>query len=228
MESMIAFDELTLEFGKSRALDQVSLDLPFDAGLVGLFGVNGAGKTSLLRCLAGLISSFDGTIKAPDSASITFLPDKPFLYQFLTLRECLGLFSRLYPDFDRALARQILSRLQLDLEKKVGECSRGMSEQLHLGLSLARRSNVYLFDEPLAAVDPLTRDALKDMIQEYRTPDSLAILSTHLIDDMGGLFDWVIILDHGKLVASRSTDSVLATGVSLEVFFKETVRALAN
>ena len=103
-----------------------------------------------------------------------------------------------------------------------------MSEQLHLGLSLARRSNVYLFDEPLAAVDPLTRDALKDMIQEYRTPNSLVILSTHLIDDMDGLFDWVVILGHGRLVANQSTDSVLETGVSLEVFFKETVRALAN
>ncbi|MBK7164759.1 MAG: ABC transporter ATP-binding protein [Candidatus Microthrix sp.] len=228
MEPIIALNELTLKFGKSLALDQVSLDLPDDAGLVGLFGVNGAGKTSLLRCLAGLISSFDGRIKAPDPGSITFLPDKPFLYQFLTLRECLQLFSRLYPDFDEPLASQILSRLQLDLDKKVGECSRGMSEQLHLGLSLARRSNVYLFDEPLAAVDPLTRDALKDMIQEYRTPNSLVILSTHLIDDMDGLFDWVVILGHGRLVANQSTDSVLETGVSLEVFFKETVRALAN
>ena len=55
-----------------------------------------------------------------------------------------------------------------------------------------------------------------------------AALGTLLAGDFGGLFDWVIILDHGKLVASRSTDSVLATGVSLEVFFKETVRALAN
>ena len=65
-------------------------------------------------------------------------------------------------------------------------------------------------------------------MQEHRTPKYWVSLSTHRIDDIDGLFEWVVILCHGRLVANQSTDAVLETGVSLEVFFKETVRALAN
>ena len=76
----------------------------------------------------------------------------------------------------------------MKLNQKISQCSKGMLEQIHMVLALSRNSDVYIFDEPLAAVDPLTRDDIMEMIKSERKKGSIVFISTHLISDVESLF----------------------------------------
>ena len=209
--------DLSVKYGRRAALDSVSLEVKNVGNIVGLFGPNGAGKTTLIRSVAGLIQSYKGTIHSPSSTSIAYLPDHPFLYKFLTINECVDLYRSLFKDFDSGRALDMLSDLSLGADLKISECSKGMGEQVHLALTLARRSSLYLLDEPLAAVDPLTRDVLIEMIQRRRHVGSTVILSTHLITGLDELFDESVVVADGRLVLHE----VIEDHISLESKVKE-------
>jgi ABC superfamily ATP binding cassette transporter, ABC protein len=102
----------------------------------------------------------------------------------------------------------------------VGDLSKGMEEQLNLGMALARRSSVYLFDEPLAAVDPVTRDRMLDLIEQHKPDNALVIISTHLIAGLESLFDECVVLHDGRVLL-RLRVSDMPEGRGLEERIKE-------
>lgn len=220
MPDLLRTDHLTVCYGRRSALRDVSLHLKDQGHIVGLFGQNGAGKSTLIRVLCGQIARFTGTITMPDR--IGYLPDAFFLYDFLTIRQSMTLAAALFDDFDPTVAREIFTALQLRESMRVGQASKGMREQIHLALILARRCPLYIFDEPLAAVDPLTRDRLIDLIRCYRTPGSTVILSTHLISGLEDLFDEALVIHDGALVAHENTRTLAPQG-GLEALVKEMI-----
>ena len=134
------------------------------------------------------------------------LPDKEYIPGNLTINTCLKDFQKLYTNFNKDRALKLLNKLNLDFNKKIADFSKGMKEQLHLIFSLAQDVDLYVFDEPLAAVDPVTRDILIELIKNGRKENSVAIISTHLVQDMDELFDEVIIINHGKIVLHEKTE----------------------
>lgn len=223
MSDLVTIDHLSVRLGRKVALKDLSLTLADRGHVVGLFGQNGAGKSTLMRALCGLINRYTGTIHSTASG-IAYLPDSSFLAPWLRIDECVGLAERLWSDFDPHVARSILRQLGLDPRLKLRETSKGMSEQIHLGLVLARRSRLYVFDEPLAAVDPLTRDRLIDMVREFRTSGSTVVISTHLISGLEGLFDEAVVVHDGTTVLH---EDLLTGGESrtLEARVKEVIAA---
>jgi ABC-2 type transport system ATP-binding protein len=212
-------EDLTVHFRGKIALDQVNLEVT-EPGVIGVFGQNGAGKTTLFRCIAGLQEKYSGRISTEGSPVL--LVDHPVIYPFLTVAEGIRLFGSLFRDFDSEVAAQIVERLRFPSERRVGQLSKGMLEQYSLALALARRAHLYLMDEPLASVDPLTRDVLISMIQEFRPPDAAVLISTHLIAGLETLFDSLIIVHDGRILASRHVDAELLGG-GLEILFKELI-----
>jgi ABC-2 type transport system ATP-binding protein len=218
---MIRLDELSVRLGRRRVLRRLSCVLETDGKITGLFGPNGAGKTTLLRTIVGLICRYQGRMQVDRPESVAYLPDEPFLYPFLRLDDCVDLFAARHADFSRKKAQAILDNLGLAGRLRVGECSRGMREQLHLGLLMAREARLYVFDEPLAAVDPLTREKLVALILEHRTSGSGVLLSTHLIAEVEELFDEVLMLSEGELVLQATVAELRgAGGLALEELFK--------
>lgn len=205
---MISGKDLRFSYGSRLGLDGLSFCLEPNGKVVGLFGANGAGKTTLIRVFAGLINSYEGKIETAISSTPVYLPDYPILPKHLSVKGCVRLFSSLYSDFDDELALRILASLQLPLNLNVAAASKGTSEQLHLALTFSRRSNLYIIDEPLASVDPLTRDVIIDMIHEYRPPDAIVIISTHLIRGLENLFDEYVVISDGKAIAHFAPDDV--------------------
>jgi ABC-2 type transport system ATP-binding protein len=212
---------LSVTLGRTRALDDVSLTLKDSGRIVGLFGANGAGKTTLMRAVAGLINDYQGTVDF--QGTVAFLPDSPFLYDFLTVRDCLRLCADVFVDFDRDVTAELLTQLGLRTDQRLGECSRGMSEQVHLAVVLGRRCRLYLL-EPLAAVDPVTRDALIDMVRAYRPSEATVVISTHLIGGLGGLFDEMVVIDSGRVILQSDRGSWDPGDQDLERVFKEVIR----
>lgn len=218
--------DLSLRFGRNQILTEVDFAISKDAGVVGLFGPNGAGKTSLIQCIARVINSYTGTIARTSTGSVAYLPDIPVLPRFFKLSDCIDLYSALFVDFDERTARALLDDLGLSLRRTVEECSKGMSEQVHIALLLARQTMLYVMDEPLAAVDPLTRDVLVEMINTRRYPGSSVLLSTHLISDVSSLFDEIVVLHGGRVVLAGQVEELKESEQDLEEVFKNAIRQI--
>ncbi|NQX11431.1 ABC transporter ATP-binding protein [Microbacteriaceae bacterium VKM Ac-2855] len=223
MTNALECTDLTVKFGRKVALDHLSVALEDRGNVVGLFGQNGAGKSTLMRVVCGLIGRYTGSMQRP-SGAVAYLPDTSFLYGFLRLDQCIQTAAALFDDFDVDIAGDIFQELGLPLSTKVSETSRGMGEQIHLGLILARRCNLYVFDEPLAAVDPYTRDKLIALIRQCRMPGSTAIISTHLINGLEELFDEAVVIQDGRLVLHEDVADITAFG-GLELRVKGVIRA---
>ena len=211
---------LSVRLGRREILRGMSLEIPVSGQIVGLFGPNGAGKTTLIRCLVGLVERFSGQIEVPHG-SISYMPDHAYLYDFLRVSECLDLFRARYRDFSSSRAEKIFARLGVEESRRVGELSKGMKEQLHLALTFSRSCSFYVLDEPLASVDPYTRDLLLDIILEARAPGSTILVSTHIIHEVERIFDEVVMIADGRLLVHDTVQAVRArTGMSLEDAFK--------
>ncbi len=219
--SSLRVEHLSVTLGRRQVLDDVSFATAARGQVVGLFGANGAGKSTLMRCLVGLIGRCSGTITLP-AGPVSYMPDRPYLYGFLRVSECLDLFASRYRDFSVARADDIVDRLGIDRTRRVNELSKGMSEQLHLALTFSRAASLYVLDEPLAAVDPYTRDVLLGIIQEVRGDGSVTVISTHIIDEVEQLFDEVVMISDGRLLLhDRVADVRARSGLSLQDTFKK-------
>jgi len=218
MLELVSTTAVSVRFGSRVALDSIDLQIPADGSIIGLFGRNGAGKSTLIRVICGLINRHDGSVHT--NGDIAYLPDRPMWYPWLRLSACIELGAQLWPDFDVARAHTLLATLGLDERSRVRELSKGMSEQVHIAFTLARRCSLYVFDEPLAAVDPLTRDRVIELIQRERQPGSTVLISTHLIAGLEALFDTVLVVDAGRVLLNAPVD-VLASPGSLEAQIKE-------
>ena len=204
MPEIIDARHLDVRFGQKNALRRLNLQIEDRGHVIGLFGQNGAGKSTLLRSICGVINRFDGTIAARPP-SVAYLPDAAFLYPWLTVSACIELGAALWDDFDPDVARMVFDELGLAHDLRVRQASKGMSEQIHLGLVLARRCQMYVLDEPLAAVDPFTRDRLIEMIRRRRSPGSTVVISTHLVAGLESLFDEAVVVHNGTVVLHQDT-----------------------
>lgn len=222
---MIKVKNLNVKLGKSHVLKDVDLQIDDNNNIVGLFGPNGAGKTTLINTITGFINRYQGTISDIDIGKIAYLPDKPFLYGFMTLDLAIKYFSDAFYDFDQNKAVRLFEQLNLTTDQNISQCSKGMMEQIHIILILCRNVDMYILDEPLAAVDPLTRDNIIHMIEKERHKNSMVLISTHLISDVEELFDEVIMIKNGRILLHENVD-VLKDGndKNLEEIFKERLR----
>lgn len=221
-------ENITVQYGKKSALQSVNLDLTEHGKIIGFLGPNGAGKTTLINLLVGNINSYSGKIDLSNN-TIAFCPDKPFLYESMTVKEAINLYGSVYPDFDTEKAEKIFSKLSIDLNMKIHDGSKGIHEQIHIVLTLSRNTSLYIFDEPLAAVDPLTRDYLIKIILNNRPKDSNILMSTHLIKDIDYIFDSVIFINDGKILLHDSIQQLKEKyNKPLEDIFKEVIKHAAS
>lgn len=215
---------ITVNYGHKTALKKINLSMTSHGKIIGLLGPNGAGKTTLINLIVGNINDYSGDLHI-EKNKIAFCPDKPFLYENMTVNEAIDLFKAIYTDFDAYKAKHILEKLSIDLNMKLHDGSKGMHEQIHIVLTLSRRVPLYIFDEPLAAVDPLTRNYLVKLIINNRQKSSNILISTHLIQDIDYIFDSVIFINHGKILLNDTTAHLANIyNESLEEIFKEVIK----
>ena len=223
--------ELSKRFGSVQALDEVSLTL--EAGrVVGLLGPNGSGKTTLLKLLNGLLTPTEGEILinglAPGKEThsmVSYLPDRPYLAEWMKVRQLLDLFEDFYEDFDRDKATEMLLRLNIDEEMRIKEMSKGTREKAQLILVMSRKARLYLLDEPIGGVDPATRDYILETIIRNYNPEAAVVISTHLIADVEQVLDDVIFINQGKIMLQSSVDAIREEhGMSVDQYFREVFR----
>ena len=223
--------DLSKRFGNVQALDTVSLKIE-PGRVIGLLGPNGSGKTTLLKLANGLLTPTGGEIliegEAPGSmthSAVSYLPDKPYLAEWMKVRQLLDFFADFYADFDRDKATEMLLRLNIDENMRIKEMSKGTREKAQLILVMSRRALLYLLDEPIGGVDPATRDYILDTIIRNYNPEAAVIISTHLIADVEQVLDDVIFINQGKIVLQSSVDAIREEhGMSVDQYFREVFR----
>jgi ABC-2 type transport system ATP-binding protein len=189
----------------------------------GLVGPNGAGKTTTLRSLAGIIRPTRGTIEIsgidmaldPVAAKrlISFVPDEPQLFEYLTVTEHLRFITRLYgvPDAE-ARIEPLLTELELLDKRDVlpGELSRGMKQKLAIACALLHEPKALMLDEPLTGLDPAGIRKMKNTIKSRAAAGTAVILSSHLLDLVEELCTSLMVIHKGHIVASGSIDQIIA------------------
>ncbi|MDF2820822.1 MAG: transporter related [Clostridiales bacterium] len=228
MGTLMEIKDLTKRYGHKTVLDNISLSLE-SGKIVGLLGPNGCGKTTLMKVLTGLIKDYTGTVLIDGQepgvytkSIISYLPDKEYFSGNKRPSDMFDLFEEFYTDFDRKKAENMLVDFDLDPMQKMKTMSLGMQEKLQIALVMARNAKVYLLDEPLGGIDPLSRDKILNTILRNYSENALVIISTHLIHDVETIFDSVLMIRRGNLIVNKQVDEIRAeSGKSIEEFFKE-------
>lgn len=212
---------VTVKYGRKVALDDISLKINNEKKVIGILGDNGSGKTTLINLFLKNINKFKG--KRIVEESISYMPDRLFLYENMTVKEAINLFEKIFKDFDRQRMIQILDKFSISTHLKLHDCSKGMHEQIHLALVFSRNTDFYILDEPLSAVDPIKRQYFIDIIENYRRKNSSVVIVTHLLRDLGDMLDDVIFFKDGKLISYKSRSDLLQTYGTLEKAYIEKV-----
>ncbi|SDK88055.1 ABC transporter ATP-binding protein [Streptomyces indicus] len=219
-DSVIRARGLGKKYRQRWALQDCDLDLP--AGrVVGLVGPNGAGKSTLLNLAAGLLAPSAGSIEVcggPSAADVAQLARVGFVaqdtpaYARLTVADHLALGRRLNPAWDDAAARERVARLGLDPKQRAGTLSGGQRAQLALTLALAKRPELLILDEPVAALDPLARREFMQLLMEAVAEHELSVvLSSHLVSDVERACDYLVVLVDSRVQVAGDLDELLAT-----------------
>ena len=210
-DTVLRFSGVAKDYGGVRVLDGV--DLQVRAGeCVALVGVNGAGKTSLLRCLLDFTRPSAGSIEIcgvdhRDSAArapLGYLPERFAPPYYLTGRDFLRYMMRLHQrPYDEHAALQLMAGLELEpavLDKRARQLSKGMSQKLGLAACLLGDKALYILDEPSSGLDPKARALLRGQFARLREQGRTVFFTSHSLSDVEQLCDRVAILDRGRLL----------------------------
>jgi ABC-2 type transport system ATP-binding protein len=219
---------LTKKYGGKTALD--SIDLNLDSGkIIGLLGENGSGKTTLLKLANGLLSPTAGSVSIAgenpgvnSKKTVSCLPDRTYLNNWMKVRDLVAFFDDFYEDFSRQKALDMLQSLGIDTGVRLQTLSKGNKEKVQLILVMAREARLYLLDEPIGGVDPAAREYILNTIIKNYSKKATILLSTHLIQDVVRILDEVIFISKGKIVLQNSVDAIREEkGCSVDALFRE-------
>ncbi len=228
MSELLKCIDLKKSYGGLIALN--SINLTVESGkIIGLLGPNGSGKTTLIKIINGLLTPNSGEIYingnkpgVESKKDVAYLPDNSFLNSWMTVKQIVDLFCDFYVDFRKDVAYELLSRLGITPSVKLKTLSKGNKEKVSLILVMSRNAKLYVLDEPIAGVDPATRDYIISTIINNYNPESSVIISTHLISDIEQVLDDVIFINSGNIVLHKTVDEIREeNNKSVDELFRE-------
>ena len=206
-------------YGDLWALRECTLSLPAGS-ITAVVGPNGAGKTTLLNMLVGLLPASEGQLRVAGAqpsaepgflARVGFLAQDCPLYNEFTVADLLRFGRAMNPRWDGRLARDRLAVAEVPLRRRAGHLSGGQRVQVALALAVAKRPQVLLLDEPLAALDPLARrEFLKTLIDSVAATGITVVLSSHLVGELARVCDHLVVIRDGRVRLAGELDQLLS------------------
>jgi ABC-2 type transport system ATP-binding protein len=227
--NVVELENLTRRFGKTVALDGASLRVP-QGCVYGLVGANGAGKTTLIKHILGLLKAKSGFVRVfgldpvrnPVAVlrRIGYLSEDREMPEWMRIDELMRYTQAYHPNWDQAYAMELLSDFGLDTSKKVKNLSKGMRAQTGLIAAVAHRPDLLLLDEPSTGLDAVVRrDILNAIIRAVAENGRTAVFSSHLLDEVEQMSDYVTMFDQGRVVLQGSVDDIKAEHHFLSIRF---------
>ena len=211
---ILEINNLNKSFDNKEILKDINLSIQ-SGKIIGLLGKNGVGKTTLIKLINDLLTPTSGEILingqkigVETKKVISYLPERTYLNKQMKVSEVISYFGDFYDNFDSEKAKKLLKDLDLDINQKLTQMSKGMQEKVQLVLVMSRNADLYVLDEPLGGVDPATRDYILDTILSNFNENASVIISTHLISDIEKILDEVIFIDKGQIVLQSDADKL--------------------
>ena len=200
-------------------LDNINLDLPTGA-IMGFIGANGAGKSTTIRILMGLVHQDRGAVnvlghampveQAAAKLDIGFVSEDMRLYGSATLAWHMGFIRSIYPQWDQPYAESLLQRFDLKPQQKIKGLSHGQRVKAALLLALARRPRLLVLDEPTTGLDPVARhEVLGELMAVLANEERTILFSSHNTLDVEQISDQITFIDRGRIIASDNKEIFL-------------------
>jgi len=221
--NVITIDEVSKDFGKVRALDNINIR--FEAGKIyGLLGRNGAGKTTMMKIIYGMLFPSTGTVTV-DGKKVTdddilgqmfFAGEKNYLLPDASVEKIFRIMKDFRPEFDAAYAKSLADSFGMDVKKKVRSLSTGYATLLKNILALASNASCLLLDEPTLGLDANHRDMFyRSLLEKYGAEPFTLIISTHSINEVAAIVDHVIVIHDGRIIKNESRDTLIDSGYTV-------------
>lgn len=215
-KSALILENVTKHY-KDFTLDNISFKVP-QGSIVGLIGENGAGKSTTIHTILGLIRKDSGTISilgetdinAVHKNNIGVVFDGNNYPDMLTPKQLGKVFENIYSSWDKKKYRELLDRFDLPINKKINQFSKGMKMKYAISVAFSHHSKLLILDEVTSSLDPIMRDEILDMFLDFIQDEENSILvSSHITSDLEKVADYIVFIHKGKLVFSKSKDELL-------------------
>lgn len=240
MDWVIETKNLSHRYGRKWAVSDLTLRVA-RGSIFAFLGPNGAGKTTTIKMLMNLIEPNGGVatvlgvpshnLQAKDLARVGYVSENQELPRWMTVQQLLDYCRPLYPTWDDTFCATLQSQLKLPLDRKIKHLSRGMKVKAALLVSLAYRPELLILDEPFSGLDPVMRDDfIRSVIDLTEQQNWTVFISSHDIDEVERLADWVGIMNVGQLVLVEEVTSLQARFRRIEAILgdgAETARTLS-
>lgn len=224
---------VTETFAKVNALNDVSLSLP-RGQIVGLFGENGAGKTTMMKCILGLLAykgqiTLDGApITRENIEKLSFATNEHSFFPGLTAQGHRDFYKDYFPNFREKRFDGLMTFFELPKNKPIRSFSTGQKNQFEVILALCQGADYILMDEPFAGNDVFNREDFYKVLLGILEPQETVILSTHLIEEVSDFIGRAILIRKGQVVGDVTTEELEESGQTLMDFIKQTYHYRAD
>lgn len=227
MNAVIQTRQLSMRYGKKEAVHNLNIEVP-QGSIYAFLGPNGAGKTTTIKMLMNILEPNTGSARVLDQDSRTlgreafskigYVSENQKMPEWMTVRQFIAYCRPLYPKWDDSFCEKLLKQFDLPLDRKLRHLSRGMKVKAALLTSLAYKPSLLVLDEPFSGLDPLVRDEfIRGVLELTEESNWTVFVSSHDIDEVERLADWVGIINEGELKLSESTASLQARFRQIEI-----------
>lgn len=226
---MIKLQNVTKRFGEYMALDDFSLTVP-KGSVYGLMGLNGAGKTTIIKHLAGYLTQDEGLVTIDGEEVISnenvkrktaIIPDELFFFRGYSLSEMGKYYKRIYPSWNEDRFREMIEDFGLNAKANLAKFSKGMKKQAAFCLAMATMPDYLILDEPVDGLDPIVRHKLRRYVMDDVADRQMTVLvSSHNAKEMEDICDYIGIIAGGKMIFEGDLLELMPTSIE-EIFIEK-------
>ena len=230
---MIEVSGIEKAFGNNNIIRNVSFSVKAGS-IYGLLGSNGAGKTTIMRMIAGILRQDTGGISVLNEQvdvsikqRMVFIPDVLYFLPQYTMRQLANYYASFYENWDEERYKKLTNLFHIDEKKKVSHFSKGLQRQVVFILSLSVKPDVLILDEPFDGLDAVVRKKVRSIIiQDVAEREMSVLLSSHNLREVEEICDYVGILHQGKILLERDLDELKEDVHKVQVAFKDSGESL--